>query len=154
MGRQLKDLGLSTTLELTLYNFNTKILKFSDIETSLDNVLVTGVMMYDINSLPTKTPSGRPTIDTSIFLMAQLTLCNSKNEIYNKSLPLELFQRVDLNILHLQPKLINIRNSYIELGDTSLAAPLAAGGESFIVTFFYEKFNPNIHTVNGIGELI
>jgi hypothetical protein len=151
MGRQLKDLGLSTTVELKVLDWNKKILYFTDVETSLDDVLVEAIQVAYTGFI---SPSGLPNFDSNALRFCYLTLANKKNEIYNRGMPMQLITENNLSILQLSPKLISIRNSFVELPQQGAFAAIPAGGAVMLFTFYYKRFNTHIHKVNGNGELL
>lgn len=149
---QVNELGLSRTIEAQIINNTSTIVKFDVNDNSLDNAIVHGIalMFYPV----TKSPTNRINYLIGGLQAAYITLVNDKNFIFNKSLPLEFLLNNDDNIVQFHPKKISIRNSYIELPNIGTYAPNIVNTESIIFTFFYKIFDPSIHRLNDIGELI
>lgn len=130
-----------------LNNSNTKF-NFGDDETGLDNVWVTAVsLMPNIVALA---PSGRAVYPTAEAMKGYLTLCDKNKVELNKQLPLETFLRSD-SIIHIRPKLISLRNSYVDLPLVN-AIVIPAGppaGLSLLFTFFYLDTKPDRNYING-----
>ncbi len=151
MAFQIKDFGLSKTIEAQVLNNINTVIKFDINETNLDNMLVHAMaVMYDP---VTVAPSKRPIINVSHLYSGFITLVNDNNIIFNQSLPMELFFRDPSGIIVIHPKLINIRNSFIELPQIANGPVLPAGGASIAITFFYKMLDKSIHKLSDIGEL-
>lgn len=153
MGFQLQELRLSKTIELqVLDNINTKI-KFDLNETKMDNVLVHGIsFLFNPNPLAVS-PTNKPLFSFNDMLKGFLTLANNDNGIFNQSIPLELFY-LDVSVFTLlHPKIVSIRNSFMEFPRIANAV-VPAGGASVVCTLYYELFDPSKHQLNAMKELI
>lgn len=152
MGFQIKDFGLSKTIEAQVLNSVTTVVKFDVNDTSLDNMLVHGISLF---SAPvTIAPSRRPILDIEHIFKGFITLVNENNNVFNQSLPLETFYKDPSGIIIIHPKLISVRNTYIELPQIALAPALPAGGASLLFTFFYQILDRSVHKLNEMGELV
>ena len=152
MNLQVKDVGLSQTVELLILSNTINQFQFSDNETNLDNVIVHAISTN--SGFLSKSPSGRITLGTGDFVNGFLTLCDQNKKEIMKQFPLELFLRED-PVLHIKPKLISIRNSYVDLpliGSATIPA-VAPAGYAMVFTFYYERFDDRKHSVNKLGEI-
>ena len=152
MARQFKDLGLSKTVEVQILDNLKTIVRFDLNDAILDNLLVHGLAFF-IAAGPLLSPSKKPVVPLAHTNQAFLTLVNPNNKIFNASVPVELFIRDNSIITYIHPKLISLRNSYLELPQIGAYA-VPVGGASILVTFFYELFDPAKHKLSAEGELI
>jgi hypothetical protein len=92
-----------------------------------------------------------------------ISLAGYNNEFYNTRLPLSFWESRTgyleysptgrCNTLFFKPRLLSIRNSFIEF--PSIASwVLPDGGYTVPLTFFYEKYDTEKHELNSWGELI
>jgi hypothetical protein len=149
---QVREIGRSYTVELPILSNTNSKFSFGDNETALDNVLVTGISV--LPSLIGKSPAGRALLQNGDILKGFITLADKSKKEYNKSMPLELFLRTD-SIIHIKPKLISIRNCYVDLpliGEVVIPAGPPAG-LAIVFTIFFDPYDPKIHKINSIGEL-
>lgn len=151
--KQIKELGLSQTIELAILSNTMSKFFFSDNETNLDNVIVSAISVA--SAAITKGTSGRAVMSTVETSKGYLTLADASKKEYNAQIPLELFLKAD-PIIYIKPKLVSIRNSYVDLPLINAVA-IPAGpppGFSIVFTFYYENFNPQKHVLNGLGEVV
>ncbi len=151
---QVREIGRSYTVELPILSNTTSKFSFGDNETALDNVLVHALSMP--TSLLIKAPSGRTLLNYAETAKGYITLADADKKEYNRQIPLELLLRNDNPIIHIKPKLISIRNCFVDLPLIG-AVVIPAGppaGNSIVFVFFYEPYNPEIHRIDSWGELI
>jgi len=143
-----KGMGLSETIEVSIINNYVLKYQFSDKETNLDNALVHGIYIHSANL--SKTISGKQILPFNEINKGFISLVDNVNKDYNSSMPMAMFFR---NIVLMKPRKFNIRNSYINLPQIQQYGGLPPSGMSVVITFFYMRYNPALHTLNGIGEL-
>lgn len=133
MSLQAYPLKRTETLEVPINNTSSPIFKFTDNETTLDNIVVTGIV---INSeAVSQTFSGKSVVPDAIAKKAFITLADSNNNQLVKRLPLEVIMQDQKFFLELNRLRVDVRKSFIELQDkTGLTT-----NHAFLVTFFYEK---------------
>ncbi len=160
MSYQIRKLGLSYNCEVFV-NSNTRFkFNFEDNILMLDKVLIHAIFL---STAVQKTPSFKEVIDTQASRNIFLTLMGYDNQTYNYCFPTKimakkLYSSFDNNIvegneiMYIQPKLISIRNSFITFPVANYQFPDT--GVSVPFTFFYEKYDPEIHQLNDWGELI
>ena len=121
-----------------------------DLTTSLTSEIPETV----VPSLLSLAPSGRPLLPATEIVKGYLTLVDKEKNEYNKDLPLELFLRNDA-ITHIKPKLISIRNCYVNLPliGTVVIPVGPPAGYGLVFVFFYDPYDPNKHRINSIGEV-
>ncbi len=161
MSRQIRPLTNSKNVELVIKNGLQQRFLFSDSVLLLDKVLINGIF---ISSLAERTPEYRLIPPFNNVSAGYLTLKGYDNQNYNERMPLNAFLYRSyglaglnysnwIDILFIKPKLISIRNSFVEFPNiASWIIPAEGFGLSF--TIFYEIFNPAIHQLNNMGELI
>ena len=149
---QVREIGRSYTVELPIFSNTSTKFSFGDSETALDNVLITGLSV--VPNLLTLAPSGRQIMQTVDIVKGYITLADKNKTEYNKQMPLELFMRNDA-IIHIKPKLISIRNCYVDLPLISgIAIPAGPPpGLAIVFAFLYEPYDANKHRINAVGEL-
>jgi hypothetical protein len=156
MSRQIHLLGQSHNIEVNIQNNNQRVIQFTDSVIGMDNVLVNGIYI-PTNIL--KTPSFASLLNINRISGGLITLAGYNNEMYNTRLPIRIMQKdlgagfYNFNVLFLQPKLISIRNSFIEFPDIN-NWNVADTPASICITFLYEKYDPKVHQLNSWGELI
>lgn len=151
MAQQIRKLGFSKNIEASIL-VNTKIrFGFSDSVLLLDKVLIHGIMIATDTLKSPRYLDVLPVADTK---KAYLTLAGYSNEQYNAKFPLITFMDgASSNIFFIKPKIISIRNSFIELPDAgSLVIP--ASGYAITLAIFYDLYDEKIHKINSKGELI
>ncbi len=146
---QLREFGLSQTIEVFVDTKNVTRFRFGDNLTNLDNALVHAISIGD--SAISKTPTGKSVLSNASLYNSYITLMGSKNEQYNYLLPFILILR--FTYCFLKPKLINFRNSYVEIPDVD-ALVLPPENYGILFTVFYEKYDPAKHKLDSSGELI
>jgi len=149
--QQLRELGLSQTIEIFIDVNTVSKFRFSDSLINLDNIVVTAIGIGDFNII--KSPTNRTILNWDKLYSSYLTLMGYDSNLFNDKLPLYLFIRNDFDVLFLKPKKISFRNSYIEIPDVS-ALVIPAGGYSVVFTVFYENYDPLKHKFDKSGELI
>lgn len=148
---QLRELGLSQTVEVLIdTTANTKF-RFSDNLINLDNALVHAIALG--SGIIGKSVSTRTVLDFIYLNSTYLTLMGYQNEQFNYRLPLRFFFTNDNPILVIKPKLISFRNSYIEYPEAATLV-IPPGGYAVLFTVFYEKYDPVKHKLDKGGELI
>jgi hypothetical protein len=149
---QVREIGRSYLVEMPILANTSNKFSFGDNETALDNVLLNAISI--LPSALTTAPSGRAMFPSVEISKGYITLADQAKKEYNKMLPMELFLR-DESIIHIKPKLISIRNCYVELPLISgLAIPAGPPmGYSIVFNFFYEPYDSSRHRLNSVGEL-
>jgi hypothetical protein len=150
---QVKEINLSHTVELPILSNTSSKISFGDNETALDKVIIHGISIAGQNI--TRTPSGRlvlPSLDTN---KGYLTLSDPGRVEYNAQMPLELFTRYE-PVIWIKPKLVSIRNSFVDLPLVgSLVIPAGPpAGYGIVFTFYFDRYDENIHSINALGELV
>lgn len=148
---QLRELGLSQTVEILIETNTTTKFKFSDNLINLDNALVHAIALG--SGVIGKSVTNKTVLDFIYMNSTYLTLMGYKNEQFNYRLPLRFFFTNDNPVLFIKPKLISFRNSYIEFPDAATLV-IPPGGYAVVFTIFYEKFDPLRHQLDKGGELI
>lgn len=152
--KQVREINLSYTLEAGIFNKANSKIEFGDNETALDNVLITGISV--LTELAVKSPAGRAIFPVAELQKGFLTLADRNKAEYNRQLPMEIFVGSEV-IIHIKPKLVSIRNSFIELPQlSSLVTAVPAGdipGWSIVLTFYYDRYDPVKHKLSATGEL-
>ena len=159
MAFQLKRLGLSSNVEVLIKTNSTTKFFFTDNNLMLDNKLVHG--LYVPQGI-LKTPGNVDIAPANVVNSAMLTLYGNRDQQFNSRFPLNsngytlspaYFGGLLFEIIYFTPKLINIRNSIIEIPNIA-GVILPTGGYSIMLTFFYEKYNPAVHQLDDWDELI
>ena len=162
MPQQLRALGLSYNAEVIVNTLNIDKFYFSDSVLMLDDAVIHAMFLSTFNP---KTPLFNNTMPLAALNDAYLNLENTKNLTYNTRLPLLSFQtRIKLTptiyqpsgncaVLFIKPKMINVRNSSIVFPSIK-NYNLAGGAFGICFTFFYEKYDPQVHKLNEFDELI
>lgn len=143
-----KGLGLSETIEVPVINNLVLKYRFSDKETNLDNSLVHGIYIHNANLY--RTISGKQILPPAEIIKGYISLVDNVNKDYNSSMPMSMF--LNKTVLF-KPRKFNIRNSYIDLPQIQQYGGIPPAGMSVVITFFYMRYDPSLHTLNGIGEL-
>jgi hypothetical protein len=125
--------------------------KFEDQNNTFDNVIVYGFSVFQ--SLVAKTPSGRFTLITGTIYNCYLTLAGNKNQQFNSKLPLYTLIRNDDKVTCIKPKLVNFRNSFVEI-PALVPIALHGAGDALALMVYYEKYDPAKHHLNEWDELI
>jgi hypothetical protein len=144
-------LGLSETIEVVILNTTSSRYKFIDLNNVLDDAIVHAITVHDDTML--KSPSFKTVLSFNQLTSSYLTLAGYKNQQFNTRLPFQLFITNDKKITYIKPKLLNLRNCYIEIANRE-ALVIPPEGLAVVMTFYYEHFNPQIHKLNEIDELI
>lgn len=151
MAQQLRRLGYSKNIELPILQNTLTKLRFSDSVLLLDKVLVHGLAVI---AYIEKSPDSRDILPYAEHLKCYLTLAGYKNEQYNNRYSLGIFmQGFFPNLLFFTPKLISIRNSFIEIPAISTFV-IPPAGYAMVFTVFYDLYDPKKHRVNNWGELL
>jgi len=125
----------------------------------LDKVLIHG---FYVPVLLTRSPLAYDMAPIDILRTGLLTLSGYKNQQFNTRLPFtalgyglaEGTYPADLfEIFYFKPRLVNLRNSYLEFPSIKNFV-IPATYYSCVISFFYEKYNPSIHQLNEWDELI
>jgi len=149
--KQLREFGLSQTIELFIDTNTITKFRFSDNLVNLDNALVTAIYVGDSGML--KSPSNKTVLDYGQMNSCYITLMGANGVEFNHRLPFEPFISSGVPYIFIKPKLISFRNSFVEFPDVaSLVIP--AGGYSIVFTVFYELYDPMKHKFDKSGELI
>ncbi len=147
---QVREIGRSYTIELPILSNTNRKFSFGDNETGLDNVLVTGISIVpDFFYL---SPNGRAIYPTQYTGQGMITLADANKKELNKQVPLEIFLRAD-SVIHIKPKIISIRNSYVDLPLIANVGPIPPAGYAIVFTFYFDDFNPLKHKVNALGDV-
>lgn len=140
---------MSETVEVFILNNTAQKYNFPDNQTNLDDSLVHGFTVH--SSSIAKSLKGKDLLHNDEVRKGFLTLADIGNRQYNAVLPLNAM--LVTPVLFIKPRMFNIRNSYIDLPQISSYVGLPAGGAVILITFFYNRYDPAKHILNGIGEL-
>ncbi len=134
MGQSNYPVKKSATIEVPVGNINAKQFNFTDNETTLDNIRVTGIVVH--TEAVGTTFNGKTVVPNSIQKKAFLTLNDKNSRQHLKRIPLEtFFNNAQIFREHLDRLDVDVRKSFIEINDTSgLSTSM-----SFLITLFYEE---------------
>ncbi len=149
MNMEFKGFGLSQTVEVNILNNTAQKYVFPDNQTSLDNSLIHGFVLHTSNV--GKSLKGKALLTDNEVRKGFLTMADISDRQYNAVLP--FYQMLIMPGLIIKPRMFNIRSSFIELPLISAYGGIPAGGAVILITFFYKRYNPAKHTLNGLGEL-
>ena len=136
MGLQKFPFRRSETIEVVVTNINVAQFRFSDNETTLQDVKIFGIQVHSQNLA--KSFAGNTVLSDAIQKKAFLTLVDKAEKALLKRLPLETFYNDQKFMLELDGLEIDIRKSFIELQDrTGVVA-----NNCFVLTFFFEPKEP------------
>ena len=124
----------SATLEVPINNVSGNQFHFTDNETTLDRIRVTGVEFH--TEAVGKTFNGATIVPDAIQKKAFLTLNDRNSKSFLKRIPVESFFNNDKVYREELASLdVDLRKSFIEINDrTGLTTAMA-----FLVTIFYEE---------------
>lgn len=132
MGLQKFPFRRSETIEIVVNNVNNAQFRFSDNETTLQDVKVFGIAVHSQNL--SKSFSGNTILSDAIQKKAFLTLVDKAEKALLKRLPLETFYNDQKFMIELDGLEVDIRKSYIELQDRAGVVV----NNCFVLTFFFE----------------
>ncbi|HMO32321.1 MAG TPA: hypothetical protein PKE63_02915 [Lacibacter sp.] len=123
----------SATVEVPVSNVNANTFHFTDNETTLDRIRITGIEVH--TEAVSKTFTGKTVVPDAVQKRAFLTINDRNSKSFLKRIPLESFFnnskifREELDRLEM-----DLRKSFIEINDrTGLTTDMA-----FLITIFYE----------------
>lgn len=132
MGLQKFPFKRSETVEVVVNNVNSAQFRFSDNESTLQNVRIYGIEFS--SQAQSKSFSGKSVLSDAIQKKAFLTLCDKTEKAIFKRLPVESFF-IDRSFMkELDGIEIDVRKSYIELQDRAGVVV----DDCWVVTFFFE----------------
>jgi hypothetical protein len=132
MGLQKFPLRRSETVEVKIDNVSNSQYRFSDNETTLQNVKLYGIQVHS-QSL-SKSFQGNTVLADAIQKKAYLTLTDRNQQAIIKRIPLETFFNDQKFMLELDGLDIDVRKSFIELQDKAGVNV----NDCFVLTFFFE----------------
>lgn len=142
--RQLKEIGLSHTVELPILTNTQSKFSFGDNEVVLDDVVIHGISI-PIDNI-TVAPSGRAILPIIELQKGFITLADAAKKEFNAQMPLEIFVRYE-PIIYFKPRRISVRNSYVDFPLINAVA-IPAGppaGYAVVFTFYYDRYDPEKH---------
>jgi len=150
---QVQKIALSETVEVVVNNPNSRQYKFSDNETTLDQVIVTGISI-NTDAL-VRTFSGRTVMANAEMKKGYLTLSTPQSKYPIKRLPLETFFNNQNFILFFEDKLVDFRKSFIDFPNSgALVMPGDGLGFAVPITIYYKtKDGQPISAVGEMGEV-
>lgn len=165
MSFQLRRFDYSKNVDILIDSQTKKKFTFSDSVLLLDKVLIHGFSY--VNRL-TRVSDGVQETGLAIYLQTKqiyLTLAGYKNEQYNSKFPfLFMHERIGNQFeksifflptpVFITPRLLSIRNSFIEIPSIAGWGAFPPGGYILTMTFFYEPFNEQTHQVDDWGLLV
>lgn len=132
MGLQKFPFKRSETVQVVINNVNTAQFRFSDNESTLQNVRVYGIQIH--SAALSKSFEGNNVLADAIQKKAFITLSDKTEKALVKRLPLETFYNDQKFMLELDGLEIDVRKSFIELQDRAGVV----AGDCFVATFFFE----------------
>lgn len=135
MGLQKFPFKRSETIEVLINNISSSQFRFSDNETSLQNVRVYGIEVH--SEALSKSFAGNTVLSNAIQKKAFLTLVDKAEKALLKRLPLETFFNDQKFMLELDGLEIDVRKSFIELQDKTGVVV----NTCFVLTYFFEPIN-------------
>lgn len=145
------NVGQSETIECVINNITDSRYRFVDLNNVLDDAIIHAITVHsDTMNL---SPRGKTLLYYGQMRSCFLTLAGYKNQQFNKQLPFTFFIQNDSPIIYIKPKMINLRNSYVEIADRSTLG-IGPNGSAIVFTFYYEKYDPQKHKLNDMDELI
>lgn len=137
--QQIERLLMTETVEVLIYNKNSRQYKFSDNEKTLDQVVVTGIAIS--TEAMDKSFNGNAMLSNVELKKTFINLATPKNELPFKNMPLELIMANTNVFLFIKPTLVDLRKSYIEVPNCqNLVLPVVDGQTkplAIVVTFTY-----------------
>lgn len=149
--QQLREFGLSQTIELFIDTNTVTKFRFNDNLVNLDNALIHAIYIGD--AAMGKSPTNKTVLNYAQLNNSFLTLMGINNIEFNHRLPFSVFINANIPALFVRPKLISFRNSFVDFPDAA-GLVIPAGGYSILFTVFYEKYDPSKHKLDIGGELI
>ncbi len=135
MGLQNFPIKRTETISVVVYNNAASQFRFSDNESTLQNVRVYGIQVH--SQALSKSFEGNTVLADSIQKKAYLTLSDKTEKALLKRLPLETFFNDQKFMLELNGLEVDIRKSYIELQDRTGVN----NNDCFVLTIFFEPIN-------------
>jgi len=135
MGLQSFPIKRSETISVVVYNTNVSQFRFSDNESTLQNVRVFGIQVH--SAALSSSFEGNHVLSDAIQKKAYLTLSDKTEKALLKRLPLETFYNDQKFMLELNGLEVDIRKSYIELQDRTGVNT----NDCFVITIFFEPIN-------------
>lgn len=149
-----QKVGRCETIEVSILNANSTTFKFSDNESTLQDVILEGIIVHTDALGFSK--NGRTMLPLANLKKSLLTLSTNKQVLVIKDLPLETLLINDNAITWLKPFKIDIAKSQVTIPDASALA-LPAGppaGYAIMITMFYRPFDAAKDRVDGDGYVI
>lgn len=141
MSFQIMKIPQSETIEVIIRNAQSRQYKFSDNETSLDTVVLHGIAVHTDSLL--KSFTGYTMLPLADIKKGYLTLSNPKNEQPIKRMPLEALLTNQNFFTFVEPRVIDIRKSFVDFPTSDTFA--VGAGVSVVFTLIYEKYDPAKH---------
>lgn len=135
MGLQKFPFKRSESVEVVINNVNSAQFRFSDNESTLQNVKVYGMQFH--SQALSKSFSGKTVLGDTIQKKAFLTVTDKQEKAIFKRLPVETFFNDQKFMLELDGVELDVRKSFIELQDRAGVN----ADDCFVVTFFFEPIN-------------
>ena len=134
-------IGRCETIEVSILNNNAREFKFSDNESTLQNIIAEGIMIHTPDLAVSK--NNRAMLPLNDLKTCLLTLSTNKQKLIIKELPVETFLKNDHAITWLKPFKIDIAKSLITIpGSAALVIPAGSpAGYAIMVTLFYRLFD-------------
>jgi hypothetical protein len=134
-------IGRSETIEVSILNNNSREFKFSDNESTLQDVIVEGIFIHTADLLVSK--NNRAMLPDVNLKSALLTLSTNKQKLVVKELPLQTFFKNDNGVTWLKPFKIDIAKSLVTIPNSVglVIPPGPPSGYAIMITLFYRKYD-------------
>jgi len=136
-------IGRAETIEIAILNNNSINFKFSDNESSLQNIIVEGIIIHSAANLVVS-KLNRTLLPDANLKKALITLSTTKQVAVLKEFPIETFIRNDNAVTWLKPFKMDVAKSLVTIPDAA-ALVIPAGppqGYAIMVTLFYRPYDP------------
>ena len=146
MSFQIMKIPQVETIEVLIRNVTSRQYKFSDNETTLDLVVLHGIAVH--TDAIAKSFTGATIMPLADIKKGFITLSNPKNEQPIKRLPLETLLQNQNFITYLEPRIIDIRKSFVDFPSSDTLV-LVGGSLSVMFSVVYEKYDAVKHANLG-----